>query len=149
MYTEEMLKSETYINLYKQFGIKSLGKMTEAEETFKKDVNNNQKITNHNEVITCQGNSILYSNAYHLDNDGTYLNVDAKKTKKMNIVNISLELGIAGFDVATGERYDRKKAMVRYFYDDGRIFIKEIKDEVSFEKQEEEKKEEVIQRVLG
>ena len=150
MYTEELLKKEEYIRIYKYIGKNSLKTLIKVEEMLSKRKNTNDlDIHLEKESFVTRDNIMHYTNSVHLNNNGTYLNTNITKTKNSNLLDISLELGITGYDIATGERFDRKKAKVEYTYENDKIDIKSIEDEIYYNNLEKQKYEDIKRQVLN
>lgn len=150
MYTEELLRSEEYIRLYKFVGKNSYKTLLRVEEILAKRKNNSDlNIHLDKESFVTRDNTMHYTNSVHLNSDGTYLRSNITKTKESKLLDISLELGIEGFDYSTGERYDRKKARVEYIYENDNVEIKKVEDEIFYNNLEEKKQEEVKKEVLS
>ena len=158
MYTVEQLESETFIDLYKRIGKESYDKIMEAEailigKSINKKSNEQQRDFNiniGNMTFTYNENGLHYHNKELINDDGTYLITDIVKEKDENLLEIDLTFGVEGFDLATGERFDRKRANVKYSYSPdllGLYSISSIKDEEYFDKQEEERKKQVAETV--
>ena len=149
MYTKEKLESDSFIRLYKHVGKDCLKKMTRAEEILSERKNgNNIDVHRDKESFSSHDDTMHYTNSVNLNSDGTYLKTSVIKKKEEKNVDITLELGIEGYDLSTGERYDRKQARVRYSYEDGNISIKGIEDEEYFNIIEDNKSQQIIQKVL-
>ena len=150
MYTEEKLKSDEYIRLYKFVGRNSLKPMLKVENILaKRKTKRDLNIQLEKEAFITRDDTMHYISSIRLNSDGTYLRINVTKTIGNNLLDISLERGIDGFDYSTGERYDRKQAKVAYTYDNEKIVLKEIQDEIYFNNLEEQRKEEVHKKVLS
>jgi hypothetical protein len=64
-----------------------------------------------------------------------------------NGLDITLFAGIKGYDIASGEGYDRKLAKVNYTFEKGKIKIKEALDENDLETSEKERLKKVFEKV--
>ena len=150
MYTKEKLESVDFIRLYKSIGKYGLKTLVKIEESLtKNNVNRDFNINLKKESLVTRDNTIHYTNSVHLNNDGTYLISNITKTKGINLLDISLELGIEGFDYSTGERYDRKQAKVEYTYENDKVDIKKIEDEIFYNELEENRKIESYIKVIS
>ena len=132
MYTKEQLKSDAFIKLYKQIGNDSLTNFMEAEQLLNQRINkerNSININQDNMSFSFSDEKISYNEKKPLNNDGTYLKTDIVMDRERFVLDINLELGIEGFDVATGERFERKQARVKYFYGNNIFGIDKIEDE--------------------
>ena len=144
MYTKENLQSEEFIRLYNYVGKNSDKMLLRVEEILRKrKTKKDLDIKLGKETFVTRDDTMHYSSNIHTNNDGRYIKANITKTKDTRLLDISLELGIDGYDYSTGERFDRKQAQVSYSYEDGIIDIKEIKDEEYFNNLEEEKKKKV------
>ena len=150
MYTKEKLESVDFIRLYKSIGNRGLKKLNEFENfLIKNNVSKDLNIKLKKESLRTKDNTIYYTNNVHLNNKGTYLITNITKEKGINLLDISLELGKEGFDYSTGERYEKKQAKVDYTYDNNKVDIKRIEDELFYNELEEKRKKETYKRVLS
>ena len=150
MYTEERLRSKFNIGTYRYFGETSLKEFTKAENIINqlKDNNNSTIKINENSYFTINDEILTYCKYIPLNDCGKYLNISIAKTHGHDTLNIILEYGIKEFDLTTQEKYDRKLAKVGYTYENKNVYIYDVKDELYYNKLEEEKKEEIRKRVL-
>ena len=149
MFTKEKLESEEYVRLYKYVGKNSFKTLIRVEELLsKRKKNEDLNIHLEKESFITRSNTMHYTNSVHLNSDGTYLRSNITKERGSKLLDISLELGVEGFDYSTGERYDRKQARVEYTFENGNVEIKKIEDEKYDAEFEEKKKEETKAKVL-
>ena len=148
MYTKEKLESESFLRLYKHVGKNSLKKMVRAEGILSKREKSDLDIHFGKETFSSHDDTMHYTSSANLNRDGSYLKTSVIKKKEENKVDITLELGTEGYDLATGERYDRTQARVRYTYGNNNISIKEIEDEWYFNIIEDKKSKQIIRKVL-
>lgn len=150
MYTKEKLESKEGLRLYRYIGNYGLKTLIKIEETLaKSSVNRDLNINLNKESFVTRDNSMHYTNTVYLNNDGTYLISNITKTKGINLLDISLELGKEGYDYSTGERYQRRQAKVEYIYENDKIELKNIEDELFYNELEEKKKNEINKRVIS
>ena len=150
MYTEELLRNEKYIRIYKYIGKNSIKTLIKVEEMLAKRKNTSDlDIHLDKEAFVTRDNIMHYTNSVHLNKSGTYLNTNITKTKNSNLLDITLELGIIGYDLSTGERFDRKKAKVDYTYENDKVDIKNIEDEIYYNNLENQKYEDIKRQVLN
>ena len=132
----DSLQSEAAFNLYKKIGDNSLSKLTYLERALN-GRKRNLTITEGNRIFIIMGDVIQYDDYLFQRNDGNYLGIHLEKEIPSKKVRITLNRGISGFDLLTGERYDRKLSEVSYTYDGTNIEDLVTKDETDLETEEE------------
>ena len=141
MFTREKLMSEEYMRIYKYVGFNARDIFKRVEKTVCTGRDLNFQINNG--TFTFKNNMMHFDGLFDMNEDGRYIKVEVTKEKDYSPLDIVLNLGTEGFDLATGERYDRQQASVSYTYDNNKVTINSIKDEEQFNKLEENRKKNI------
>ena len=148
MYTKEKFESAEYLRLYKYVGSNCLKTLIRVEEILsKRKRKSDLNIHLEKESFVTRDNTMHYTNSVHLNSDGTYLRSNVTKEIGSNLLDISLELGVEGFDYSTGERYDRKQARVEYTFENDKVDLKKVEDENFYIELEENRNKEISERI--
>lgn len=145
MLTKDKLMSEDYMRIYKYVGFNALDIFKRVEKTICTGKDFDRQIYNGN--FTFKNNMMHFNGLFDMNEDGRYIKVEINKEKDYNPMDIVLNLGIEGYDLATGERYDRQQAKVSYTYENNKVTINDIKDEEYFNKLEEKRNKEIANSV--
>ena len=140
MYTKSDLQSSNFMTIYESLAKLSLRDLNFIENLLSKRNNKrNFKVKLNNKRFEINNKTLHYTNK--LKNDkGRYINIDVSKIIGDSKVLIGLSLGIEGFDIHSGERYDRKQAKVNYIYQD-KVDLLEVKTEEEINQEEESLRE--------
>ncbi len=148
MYSKEKLNSKNFKSFYESIAKRTLSDIYLVEdEVSKRNKKRDLMVNMTNKTFELYNNTISYSGIIKSNRDGYYLSIDAMKEIGENGLDITLFAGIKGFDIATGEGYDRKLAKVDYSYVSGKIVMKSVMDENDLENQEDERLEIVNNQV--
>jgi len=145
MSSKEDLTKDSSKRFYISIAKKSYKKINDIIDILrnKKDfvfVQDDYILEKHNNVITYDGYVVKHYS-------GDYLSISVKREISEKTLSITLDRGKAGFDLATGERYDRKLSRVSYQYDGKEIEIISAKDEQDLAFEEEKQKRIINERV--
>ncbi len=150
MYSNEKLNSKNAISLYESIAKRTLGYIYIIEsEVCKTNKKRDLKVNFSDKSFELFNNTITYSGVVKSNGDGRYLSIDAMKEIGENGLDVVLVTGIKGFDITTGEGYDRKLAMVSYSYSHGKIDVKSVMDENDIENEETLKFDKFCEQDLG
>lgn len=137
MYTKKELLSDSSMDLYKSIGKKSLKNLNFVECCLGPNrKSNGLDINVRNISFLISGDLMHYNETLETSKDGDYIDVEVSKTIGEQSALISLGIGIRGFDIHSGERFDRLLSQVTYKYD-GSIDIISLKTEEEISKEEE------------
>lgn len=150
MYTEEKLLSQEFLRLYMFVGRNSLKSLNKVETLLSKRKEKKElNIELGKERFNLKDNVMHYTNVIQLNDNGTYLISDVTKEIDTSLLNISLELGVEGYDLSTGEKYNRKQGKVEYTYENDILMIKKIEDENFYNSIEEKRNNDTLKKVLS
>ena len=93
------------------------------------------------------GEDISYDGYVVKSLNGEYLAISVSKKVSESKISIALNRGKTGFDLSTGQRYDRRLCQVNYNYDGNQIEIVSVKDEEDLNKEEQEQAVKTSERV--
>lgn len=137
MYTKSELQSKKYMILYESVARRSLKDLSFVEGFLvKKRKKRNLKIDIEDKHFETNENNMHYTGKVHTDNNDKYINIDVSKEIGNDLLNIILTIGTTGYDIHSGERYDRQFARVSYTYKD-KVNIDLIKTEDEIANEEE------------
>ena len=125
---KEELKSDTIVKFYKSVAKKCLNKMSPIEELLE-GKNKSLKLHLRDKSFEVENNKMHYEGYVVKAFNGDYVTISADKEIGDKNVSIILERGLTGFDIGTGERYDRKLGRVAYTYDGEDIQFISLQDE--------------------
>lgn len=146
MITKDKLKSNNSKDLYHAVGERTLRKFdyVEKEIASRRD---SFRVKHDSSILEIRDNKILYEGLLESNLKGDYLLMNAEKEIGDNKLFITLNRGICGFDIHTGERFDRRLAEVAYTYDGENVNITELKDEKDFDEEKESRDKSISERV--
>lgn len=148
MYSKEQLNSKKSVLFYEKVARRVLDDISSIEGLVnKRNDKRYLKVSITNKLFELSDNIISYSDLIASSSDGHYLSIDAMKEIGENGLDITLFAGIKGYDIASGEGYDRKLAKVNYTFEKGKIKIKEAMDENDLETSEKERLKKVFEKV--
>ena len=148
MYSKEQLNSKKSVLFYEKVARRVLDDISSIEGLVnKRNDKRYLKVSITNKLFELSDNTISYSDLIASSSDGHYLSIDAMKEIGENGLDITLFAGIKGYDIASGEGYDRKLAKVNYTFEKGKIKIKEAMDENDLETSEKERLKKVFEKV--
>ncbi len=149
VYSKEKLNSKGANSFYESIAKRTLNDIYVIEgEVSRTNKKRDLKVSVSDKSFELFNNTISYTGIIKSNGDGYYLSIDAMKEINENGLDVTLCAGIQGFDIATGEKYDRKLAKVNYSYAHGKITINSIMDEEDLALEEEKRLKEVNNQVL-
>ena len=148
MYSKDQLNSKKSISFYESVARRVLGDISLIEGfVSKRSKKRDLRVNITDKLFELHDNTISYTGLITSNSDGHYLSIDAMKEIGENGLDITLFAGIKGFDITSGEGYDRKLAKVNYTFEKGKIRIKEAMDESDLETIEEERLKKVAENI--
>ncbi len=143
---KEELKSDKIVKFYKSVANKCLNKMAPIEELLE-GKNRSLRLNLSDKSFVVEDYKMHYEGFLIKSLNGDYVTIAADKTIGDKNVSITLERGLTGFDLGTGERYDRKLGRVAYTYDGENINFISLEDEDDIRFSEEVVRAEIAEKV--
>ncbi|MBP5679088.1 MAG: hypothetical protein J6X28_04600 [Bacilli bacterium] len=84
----------------------------------------------------------------HTPANNEYARFKASSIDGIEGLEFELQFGIKGYDIHSGEAYDRPTGIVRYTYLDGKVAIWETEDELDLQLKEEERLKKIQEKVI-
>ena len=138
MYTKERLQSEEFIKIYEHIAKNSLKDLNFVEDLLsKRKKKRDFRVKLNNKSFEANNNIMHFTNKIKNKEDGKYIDIDISKIIGDKKLLVNLVLGIEGFDISSGERYDRQQANVKYIYKDKEVNLLDIKTEEEIDQKEE------------
>lgn len=147
MYTKKELKSKKFMNFYEAIAKRCYKDLSYVEGFLTKRAKKRElKVNIENKLFESNDNMMHYTGIINRNEPGEYIGLDVSKKFNKDELSINLIFGATGYDIHTGERYDRHYAEVSYKYDK-KVILESIKSEKEINQEEENRLKECQRKI--